>query len=107
MSSCQCPTPPGGTVTCEPGQLAICSVKNGEVQGSCRTPRHGAPYLEVANWTLQIITEKPRYLLQPLSSTDTQILSSGKFERPDGTVLMFRMPQSGPEPMPPVPLEVA
>src|SRR5438128_2241451 len=34
----QCADPPGGSVTCESGQVASCAVKNNKVDARCRTP---------------------------------------------------------------------
>jgi hypothetical protein len=37
-NNCKCPKPRGGEIHCESNQIAICRVKNGEVQGWCITP---------------------------------------------------------------------
>jgi hypothetical protein len=35
---CDCPQPPGGRTVCDAGQLAICRIKNGQVEAECLTP---------------------------------------------------------------------
>jgi hypothetical protein len=40
-NTCKCPKPPGGQVICEPNQVAICRIKNGELETLCITPPGG------------------------------------------------------------------
>ena len=37
-SHCRCPSPPGGSVSCDAHQIAYCKVSGGEVSTGCLTP---------------------------------------------------------------------
>ena len=94
--TCQCPKPPGGRVTCDDGQLAICSVDgNGEVNAACYTPPSGATQLQTQNWALAIITGEARSREQPLSNDDYVMINSGTYQRPNGTFVRFQLPNFG------------
>src|SRR5713226_5447314 len=55
----ECTKPPGGKVTCEKGQLARCAVnKEGEVDGSCKTPPPKMTSDEIKAWTLSEVLGK-------------------------------------------------
>ena len=93
MSNCHCPDPPGGEVECEPGQLAMCTIKNGKVLAKCATPPKGASGLALHNWVLSMVYDQHRDHLAPLSEEDKRILEWQTYESFDGSVLItFRIP---------------
>jgi Flp pilus assembly protein TadD len=51
-NQCHCAEPPGGTVTCEPGQIPICIVRDGRITGMCKTPPKNASKAELQAWLL-------------------------------------------------------
>lgn len=90
-NSCQCPTPPGGQVNCGADQLAICRVKDGQVQSECvdqpkylATLRPDERDTVRGNWALRIITGAYRQEDQELSDEDRRVLLSGKYRSDDG-----------------------
>lgn len=100
--TCQCPAPPGGQVTCEAQQLAVCSVRNGVVDASCHTPppavvRAPRQLPLLTNWALAVITGEARAPMQPVSIEEQMILRRGEFMRDDGTFVLFRLPHARPE----------
>lgn len=40
-NNCKCPKPPGGETICEANQIAICRIRNGEIEALCITPPGG------------------------------------------------------------------
>jgi hypothetical protein len=68
-TNCNCPSPPGGAVSCEPGQTAFCYVDdNGKLSAGCRgTPGPVQNALNTGNqpavirdWIAQVIIEATR-----------------------------------------------
>jgi Flp pilus assembly protein TadD len=58
-TQCDCATPPGGSVTCEKGQVPICIVKNGKVTSICKSPPEDKKTIAQQNaWVLSIILGK-------------------------------------------------
>jgi tetratricopeptide (TPR) repeat protein len=58
-TQCECATPPGGSVTCEKGQVPICIVKNGKVTSICKSPPEDKKTIAQQNaWVLSIILGK-------------------------------------------------
>jgi len=97
MNTCNCPNPPGGDVTCETSQLAMCSVSGGQVHGSCHTPQPelgnlANRQLAIMNWALSIVTGLPRSPQQVLSAADDRVIQQGRYERRDGTIISFQLP---------------
>src|SRR6266568_9581822 len=95
---CDCPNPPGGIVICEPDQLAICRIKNGQLRGECTgPPRPLTSSLNRAlyfNWALGEITETRRGLHQPIHDSEWLILREGIYSEPLKKVLVqFRFPR--------------
>lgn len=90
-NSCDCPNPPGGTVTCSQGQLAICVVRNGVVRASCVTPPAGASEkTKMSNWILSTITgeyREPNSIIEPQME---RILAEGRYETYN-TKVTFRL----------------
>lgn len=94
--TCPCPSPPGGQVTCEPGQLAKCIIRNGSVEASCTDPpdsiRKKMMQLKtteamlnnsfIANWILIEVTGDKRSDHQAISILDQNILRTGSYANP-------------------------
>jgi hypothetical protein len=91
--TCQCPKPPGGQVTCDDGQMAVCSVdSNGAVDAACYTPPSQVSRLELENWALAIVTGEIRGPVRPLSTGEYAIMKSETYHRPNGALVRFHLP---------------
>jgi hypothetical protein len=100
---CDCPSPPGGTVSCEPDQLAICRVLNGVAQRECFDPPSGLGNLSdltpskarrYHNWALQRITGQHRSPSQPITPDDERILRDGSYHNDlTGEEISFSLPE--------------
>lgn len=56
---CECPSPPGGTVSCPPGYIPVCIVKDGKISSSCfGIPRAATPTDTAAAVLSTILDEK-------------------------------------------------
>lgn len=101
-NTCNCPKPPGGQAVCEPSQLAICRVRDGEAQALCLNPPSAASLmmtmeaqLELANWALSAITGEERDSSQQVSDDEVQMLRNGTLEDPaQGLRVTFSVPAS-------------
>jgi len=97
---CNCPKPPGGSVECDPDQLAVCAYVDGEIVARCYsrpvsvtkilTP--GAKQLALRNWALSVITGADRKPTAPIEFYLLAMLRSGNYAR-DGNVLTFKLPK--------------
>ena|ERR1041385_2661986 len=98
--TCNCPNPPGGSVTCSDDQLAICGYRNGMIISGCfdapptvpAMPTKAQQLTAMQNWALQEVMGISRALLQPISPDEQVILSSGQYVRADGTTITFVLP---------------
>ena len=89
----QCAVPPGGAVTCESGQVASCTVKDGKVDGRCTTPPANKRGTALKAFVLsdlsgkavssEDVVEKPEY---------KKALSQGHLKT-DGAVVNFKIPK--------------
>jgi hypothetical protein len=99
---CPCSDPPGGEITCNVDQLAICGVIDGELVVGCfdkpanimrlknNTQRKNA----VANWVLFRVTGVERPVDQELSPDDLWILQQGEYESSNReTRVKFSLPR--------------
>lgn len=82
MKQCPCPMPPGGQVTCEDHQVAICRVIGGVPHGECISP----PDTEMLGgsdglyrWVVEQITGRKRARISP---EDIRMLHSGRYFDP-------------------------
>ena len=90
--TCPCSDPPGGEITCNVDQLAICGVVDGEIVVGCfdrpvrimvlrnKEQRDNA----VANWVLSRVTGVERSFDQELAPDDLWILRQGEYESGGG-----------------------
>ncbi len=105
-NTCNCHNPPGGQVTCESHQMAICIVRNGVAQYKCLDPPGTSPFhrfvrsltlrgpvtsAELLNWALGKILGSHR---GAVAKAQFHILLDDKYERRDGTVVTFSLPES-------------
>jgi len=103
QNECECPNPPGGRLVCEAGQLAICRVKDGEIQPKCVNPPsqfRRTDRLTVSdktafyNWALSQITGQPRPSTESLGYQDLKILETGFYhDETRGIEVTFRLPR--------------
>ena len=96
-NSCDCSHPPGGRITCEDKQVAICRVKDGKVYGECKTPPQSARKAnDLRAWILSKLVQKtirpedverwPKY---------QRILAEGRYKDPKtGEIVRFVLPRS-------------
>jgi hypothetical protein len=88
---CDCQSPPGGTVRCEQGQVAICRIRNGQVIAECKTPPRNAQSGEALKlWLASELVGKK------LAPADLELgyvkdaLQTGRVRTPSGEVATFR-----------------
>lgn len=89
---CNCPNPPGGQVVCEPHQMAVCIVRNGQARQQCLDPIRTRDSATLVNWVLEEITENRRNPHSRIDRHELEILEDGFFNRYDSKVT-FKLPQ--------------
>jgi len=92
MGSCNCPDPPGGGISCEPGQLAICRVTGFGCHGECHAPPRGLvnDIRNLRAWSFSVISGRR---FQPLGPQEEAILDRGVYRDPiTGEVVRFSLP---------------
>lgn len=87
---CDCHNPPGGRAVCEPHQMAFCVVINGVARRECLDPPR-AESATLARWALSHVLGY-RYT-GTIDSYDLQVLTHGVFERADGAIVTFTLPE--------------
>ena len=93
-SACGCPDPPGGKISCDSNQLAICRVRHGRIEAECITPPEELSYKALQNWTLGQVTRSPRGLNENIWPDDQQILNNEEyFNLKTGERVFFRTPR--------------
>ena len=92
---CKCPHPPGGSIECEPHQMAICGVINGVVRRECLDPPDFRDTENLANWALGKITGQVRGEESESIFKDEELrnLKHGFFRRPNGEQVKFTFPE--------------
>lgn len=96
-NSCDCPDPPGGRITCEDHQVAICRVTHGKVYGECKTPPSSAKTTrELEAWILSELLQTSIRLGDIERRPEYQrILSEGRYTNPKtGERIKFELPTS-------------
>src|ERR1700680_1507191 len=98
--TCNCPNPPGGSITCSDDQLAMCGYQDGRIVSGgfnppsaiAAMPTRAERTTALSNWALQQITGEIRILDQLISSGEDDLLRSGTFINDLGEHLMFALP---------------
>jgi hypothetical protein len=98
--TCNCPNPPGGSITCSDDQLAICGYQDGHIVSGCFDPPSAIAAMParsdrttaLSNWAMQQITGEIRTLSQRITSGDDKLLRSGTFINDAGERLTFVLP---------------
>jgi hypothetical protein len=98
--TCECPKPPGGSVTCSDEQLAICGYQDGRIVSGCFNPPQAIAQMQtrmrrknaMRNWALEQITGESRSLAQPIKRDEMAILNRGVYVTTDGEKLSFVLP---------------
>ena len=98
---CNCPKPPGGYISCNANQLAICGYRDGEIVSGCfDKPDYAAHItddrernLVLSNWILSKITGIKRSDYDSIKPDLLAILLSGKYRNGrTGEVIKFSLP---------------
>jgi len=98
---CNCPHPPGGRAICEPHQLAICRVRDGQADAQCMNPPSAASMpmsadtlTQLSNWALALITGKGQLPWQSVSDHELRMLVAGTFDDDErGERTAFSIPE--------------
>jgi len=99
---CNCPVPPGGSITCNDDQLAVCGYQDGKIVSGCfDRPKHARfisdedeKKLVLSNWILSKITGIYRSDLDPIEPSLFAMLRSGQYRNErTGEVLTFSLPR--------------
>jgi hypothetical protein len=96
-NACDCEDPPGGRIKCEDHQVAYCRIKEGKVDGECKTPPESAKTTnELGAWVLSELLQMP---IRPENvnrrSEYQKILSEGRYTNPKtGEIIRFELPRS-------------
>jgi hypothetical protein len=95
-TTCECPTPPGGKVTCPDNNLAMCVVKDGKATSNC------APIPEAVKKNQEaldawVLTKVLKRKIEPADAKKEEhqaILKKGRYEnKTTGEVITFRLPK--------------
>lgn len=98
---CQCPKPPGGSITCNQDQLAVCGYQDGQIVSGCYDrPEHALfiqdeneKHLVLTNWVLSRITGAYRADYDPVEPDLFKMLRRGEYKNEaTGEVVKFSLP---------------
>lgn len=101
-NTCKCPKPPGGTITCNQDQLAVCGYQNGEIVSGCYDKPEQAlsitnsaeRNLVLANWVISTITGLYRSDYDPIEPELLAILRRGLYKNEStGETVNFSLPR--------------
>lgn len=93
-NTCECPNPPGGRAVCEPHQLAICIVKDGQARQECHNPPNTPDTRHIVNSVLTTVTGIHHANDAYIDASDSQMLLQGTYERETGELVTFALPQA-------------
>jgi hypothetical protein len=99
-NTCNCPSPPGGTIECADDQLAVCGYQNGQIISGCYgRPSHvfgirdeSTKQLALANWIISTVTQFNRSDSDPIEAIYLAMLSIGQYENQTGEMVAFKTP---------------
>jgi hypothetical protein len=90
---CNCPHPPGGQVVCEPNQMAVCIIVNGQARQQCLNPPDEINNaLALVTWALSEITIERKRSYSSITNQEIRILASGEYNFNNISVT-FSLPQ--------------
>jgi hypothetical protein len=101
-NTCQCPNPPGGQVTCNDDQLAICGLRDGQIVSGCfDRPDHTLTIesesertVALSNWALSLITGASRSDYDPIAPAELAMLRAGVYrDAATGQIVNFSLPR--------------
>ena len=98
--TCDCPMPPGGSITCSDDQLAMCGYQDGRIVSGCFDPPPAIPAMPTRgqrvtalnNWVLEQLTGEDRRFDQEITPPENAILLSGEYVDRRGNKLTFVIP---------------
>jgi hypothetical protein len=99
---CPCGDPPGGEITCNVNQLALCGIIDGKLVVGCFDQPVSVMQMQsvkaksnaLANWILTRVTGIARNDSQEISGDDFDILTSGRYVHPKtGEEVKFSAPE--------------
>jgi hypothetical protein len=96
----QCAVPPGGAITCESGQVASCTVRDGKIDGRCKTPPSNKSGLELKAFVLSDLTGKSVSAEDLNKPEYKDAWGQGRAKTREGGVVNFKIPEGmlkGPE----------
>jgi hypothetical protein len=100
--ACKCPKPPGGSITCDDDQLAVCGYQDGVFVSGCRArpelvfsiSNENERHLVLSNWVLSQIMGVDRSDYDPIEPSLFAMLRSGQYRNDQtGDVLRFSLPR--------------
>jgi hypothetical protein len=106
---CDCAQPPGGRVSCEPHQMALCIVQDGRAEYQCLNPPGSTPMArllgalvgrslveprKLIEWALVCVTGMEYRLAGVDPLRDVHILVQRSYLRPGGALVTFALPAS-------------
>lgn len=102
MNTCNCDSPPGGSVTCPDGQIPICRVREGAAHGYCLSPPQGLDGLALTSWFFTHLLGTEVTEGEVMTRRDLQAaMEDGRFSNEEtGEVITFQIPRSINMPMP-------
>jgi len=89
----ECADPPGGSITCESRQVASCAVKNGKVNGHCKTPPANMKATDLKAFVLSDLKGESVSATDVNSKENKDILSQGTLTTSDGKIVNFKIPK--------------
>lgn len=90
---CDCHNPPGGSVVCEPHQMALCIVINGVARRECLDPPPTADAAGLVNWALSHITGRRLALGATVDDSVLHLLREGRLELSNDAIATFALPE--------------
>lgn len=99
---CKCPKPPGGSITCNSDQLAVCGYQDGEIVSGCFDRPEPMQLIQdsserslaLANWALSRIMGIERFDYDPIEPELFAMLRSGQYRNEStGAIVKFSLPR--------------
>lgn len=85
--------PPGGQVVCEPHQMAVCIIQNGQARQQCLDPIKTNSSTALVNWAISQITGELKFFQAPITNQEIAFLTQGQHSTMELNVT-FSLPES-------------